>query len=390
MLAALLEHRAHVARTLDPAQAEAAARRDAELLGLDSRSWKEIRARHPDLVLFRELHALVSSTTTVRRADRDGQWALATARPGHLRSRPQSFRAADRVEPAWDHNTLASRVSDVIASASTATASDVMARVAVLVWTLVRAQPFLGDNERVALAIASLIFARLELPVFSLDEVATNDNFLAALAAETSEPLATYLRRTLWDQELQFAEWLHSLPSGDERWSLAAEHARAAIRDRGRHVGHEQLVQLVGHVVVHLTQELAGGDSGAVRRTQTGTHAERLRVAIASARRGRHLCPQRHIHEVRIRINDVGLDAVVVAGSAGRGLTGAAGLHIAFEIADVAPATGRASPGLLLVHAERLADQQSRFAEWSPLAIQRAWRDSPIRGCSPPTRRAER
>ncbi len=384
MLAALQAHRAAVVRALDPAQADAARRRDAEQLGLEAHVWTSLQTRNLDLVVFRELHEAISTGTKVRRADRDGHWVLATARPGHLRSQPQSFRVGDRVEPAWDHNTLARRVAEVIATASGATAIDVVPRVVELVWNLVRAQPFLGDNERVALALASMLLSRFELPMFS-DALAADDDFFAAFAAETTEPLATYVRRTLWDQELQFAEWLHALPSGDERWSLAAEHARlAALRDRSRLVSPEQLGQFVDHAVVHLTDGLAGGDSGAVRRSPTTTHADRLRVAIASARRGRHLCPHRPIHEVRIRLNDVGLEAVVVAGSAGRGLTGAASLHIAFEIAGGAPTTGRASPGLLLVHAESLVDQQSRFAEWSQMAINRAWRDGPISGCSPP------
>jgi len=385
VLTALQAHRSQIVRTLDPAQQAAALRRDSERLGVEPHAWTALRRRNPDLVVFREIHEAISSMAKVRRADRDGQWTLANARPGHLRSQPQSFRAGDRVEPAWDHTTLARRVAEVIAMASVSSASDAVARAAELVWTLVRAQPFLGDNERAALALASMLLARFELPVLSLDVITSDSDFFDALAANTSEPLATYVRRSLWDEALELAEWLRAFPSGDDRWSLAAEHTTlAAMRERARDIDPEQLVQVVEHAVVQLTNGVASGDSGAVRWTPTATHAERLRVAIASARRGRHLCIHRAVHEVRIRIDGTGLDAVVVAGSAGRGLTGAAGLHIAIEIADVPPTTGRASPGLLLVPGESRAEQEARFAEWSPFAIQRALRDSPIYGCALP------
>lgn len=387
MLTALQVHRAQVVRALEPAQVDAAHQRDAKLLGLEPHAWNALRARSMDLVLFRDLHEAVSSSAKVRRANREGEWTLANARPGHLRSQPQSFRAGNRVEPAWDHSTLARRVADVIAGASKATAAEVVRRSAELVWTLIRAQPFVGDNERVSLALASMFLARFDLPVLPLDVISSDTDFVDALAADTSESLAAYMRRRLWDEALNFSEWLHAVPPAGGRWSLADEHARlAAVRARVRDIDAAQLEQLVDHAVAQLTNDVAGGDIGAVRRTPTETHADRLRIVLASVRRGRYLCAHRPVHDVRIRIAGSEIDVVLVTGGAGRGLTGAAGLHIAIDILDAAPRTGRGSPGLLLVPGESLVEQHARFAEWIPFALERALRDSPIYGCALPAR----
>lgn len=384
MLAALQSFRRDVAKRMDAAQQEATMQRACERIGVDRSTWSLLRTRNLDLAAVRQLHEAISSGGVVRRADRQGEWATANARPGHLRSQPQSFRAATHIEPAWDHNTLARRLAQELSARAAALHTEPLKTVADLVWTVVRAQPFVAENDLLAFALASLLFERVGLPALHTTALIRDAAVTDALAETSSSSLLQFLQRRLWEEELLWVEWfgVHS----DNRRSLADDHvtlttARALIADDDG----EQRENLVAHALLGIRKQL--GVASESRRSRVEDHSARLRIAIASAARGRYVCPHRTLVETRVRLDDrIGVDAVIVAGAAGRGTTGASAIHLAVEFEDVAPTSGRAAPGLILLPNESFADQCHRVDEWAPFAMSVALRDSPLYGLSDGTR----
>jgi len=383
VLTALQSFRRHVAKRMDAAQQEATMRRACERIGVDRSTWSLMHGRNLDLAALRQLHEAISSGGVVRRADRQGKWATANARPGHLRSQPQSFRAATHIEPAWDHNTLVHRLAQELGARAAVLHADPLKTVADLVWTLVRAQPFVAENDLLAFSLASLLFEKVGLPTLHTSALVRDAAVTDALAETSSSSLLTFLQRRLWEEELLWVEWfgVHS----DHRRSLADDHsslttARGLVVDDG-----EQRENLVAHAVLGVRRQ--SGAALESRRTLIDDHATRLRIAMASAGRGRYVCPHQALVETRVRLDDrTGADALIVAGAAGRGTTGASAIHLAVEFEDVAPTGGRAAPGLILLPDESFADQCDRLDEWIPFAMSIALRDSPLYGLSDGTR----
>lgn len=373
----LAAYYSRVSTGLDPRQRALAERYTATRVGLDLEAWSTLLAGNPDLALLRELHRLTcAGIARVRRADKTGAWTVANTRPGHLRSQAQSFRAGEHVEPAWDHNSLARHVTEQIAAARAV--DDPIAASAQLVWSLSRAQPFLGRNETTALAFAARRIHDAKLPVPDLATIEHDPAFARALAAPSPAPLRALFARAVWDAALAFAEWL--APAHDEtaRWTLADEHASCeTARARVRAVADAELAAVVELAVTAMPAALVTRLAvGAPLRIPTATYGDRLRATVESARRGRHLCVHRPLHALRWPVAS-GLDAILVAGTAGRGLTGAAALHVALAIGDIA--TGHIAPGLLLLPDETTTERASRFATWLPEAVDQIIRDSPLR-----------
>ncbi len=189
----------------------------------------------------------------------------------------------------------------------------------------------------------------------------------------------------MWDEALAFAEWLAiPAPADASRWTLADEHAALeAARARVPSVEPAVLAALVDHTLAAIRPFLepyVGATVGAAVRTALPTFADRMRVSIDSVRRGRYLCPHLPLHHMCWRVHAGGLDALLVAGAAGRGLSGAAAIHFALEPAATPHHAGRATPALLIIPDEATADQQHRLAAWVTYAVQQALVDSPRPG----------
>jgi hypothetical protein len=362
-----------VQATFDLAQRDALVGREASACGLSATDWAELCAANVDLAQLRTIHRMVSGhDAKVRRADRDGEWTLSSARAGHLRSQPQSFRAGDVMLPAWDHATLARRTSDVIAAAKVRAATEPADALATLVWTLVRAQPFAGRNEQAALVLAMRLAHDLALPVASVEACELDPVFARTLAAPEPDELAAYLTRVLWDDGLAFAEAL-SLGEAPTR-TLAEEHAAlSAARARVHAIPGGELAGFAASAVAATTAALVPlfGEVAAQPVVIEG-HAGRLAVALASAARGRVLSPHLPISAWRWALDEAsGLEALLVVGSPGRGLSGATSVHLSLG--------GMPAPGLLLVPDEDAAARVERFARWIGEALVRALDASPLR-----------
>ena len=343
-----------------------------ERAGLNPEVWSAACAHGVDAALLRDLHrAVCGEAGQVRRADRDGAWGLVAARAGHLRSQPQSFRIGEHVEPAWDPATLARRVGAVLSEAARTACEDPIGAAATAVWSLARTQPFLGANEQVALVLAARILHAADLPVPSVEELAASPQLAAALIDPEPRALAAVLARAVWDEALVVAELVAPTSSGD---TLAAEHA-ALVAARAR-----SSIPPLGSLLFAIAPLLASAlrADGEHASSTPSAFGDRLALAIAAAGRRRHLCPHWPIHELRWRIEPAtSLDAVLVAGAPGRGITGAGALHFAIEVAGIAATSGKPAAGILILPDEAPADLHGRITAWIPTAIERALADAP-------------
>lgn len=210
--------------------------------------------------------------------------------------------------------------------------------------------------------------------------------FQAALIAATADQcdqLTSYLSDVAWDEALRVAEWLGAAPASErDRWSLADEHrALEVARARARVIAPAELELfaqgVAGTLVPMLEGKLAASLVASAPAIAT-TFDTRLRAAEAANARGHHLCPHQTIYERHWSVDDAsGLRLAIVAGSAGRGITGAAVIHTALELPGV-PLTRRASA--MLVIPDEVDDAgRARLTAWAPGAVERMLRDSPLR-----------
>ncbi|MGE3455482.1 MAG: hypothetical protein AB7O24_10255 [Kofleriaceae bacterium] len=155
-----------VAAELSPAQQAMLRARDAERLAITATEWTAILGHNVDVALLREVHrAVTGALPMTRRADAAGEWDAVPSRAGHVRSQPQSFRLGSYVERAWEHSTLKRRMAELLNAVVAASPRQPVTQAARAVWAVTRAQPFAGDNVRVALVVASRMLASAGLPV---------------------------------------------------------------------------------------------------------------------------------------------------------------------------------------------------------------------------------
>ncbi len=350
--------------------------READRLAMGASDWSSLCAMRIDLVMVREAHRLTSKKASVRRADREGEWALAQSHAGKLRSQPQSFRIGDHVEPAWDQGNLKHRLAELVNATRDRAPITPLAAAASLIRGFVRAQPFLGENERVALVVASLMLRSASLPVLHAETLESAAAFAKAMIASDDEPMIRVLTEAAWQEALELVESIAVTPS--PRWTLAAEHAALdAARARASSISDTQLDELCRVVEQVLVPQLQSrlGPLGTSHRAVHASFSARGSAAVHAAYRGRQICAQRAIVEMRWSLG--ALDAVLVVAIAGRGLTGAASAHVAFELPSL-PANTRHAPGLLLLPDEPPAELDRRLATWIPSAIEEARRGSPL------------
>jgi hypothetical protein len=364
---------------------EALRARAAERLGIARTTWEAILAGNLDGARLREIHrAVTGERSTIRYAQLDGGWAIAPARAGHLRSRPQSFRAGEHVEAAWDHTTLKRRLAELLNGTAAAFACAPVMCAAQLIWSLTRAQPFAGDNERVALIAVSRLLHGAGLPTLAVTEIMNDPAFEAAVSAATAddrEELECYLATAIWDEALALAEVL-TLPASIERWSLRDEHlALDQARRRARTIAQTEVEALASTAAdaiaarVGVRLGLALGDA---KRSAPSALADRLRLAMEAVGRGHPVCPHLEISEQRWSVDGpTGLALVVMIASPGRGITGAVSIQAALELRGV-PTPWR-SPALLFVPDEPPSERNRRLSAWIPRAMDRMLQNSPIR-----------
>jgi hypothetical protein len=337
--------------------------REAERLEIDATAWASLCSMNLDLLVVREAHRSASTLASVRRADREGEWELVSAQPGKLRSHPQSFRVGAHVEPAWDHATLRHRVAELVNTTRDAAGADPVRAIARFIRSFVRAQPFLAQNERVALIVASAVLRSLGLPAMAARETERVPEFRAALIAADESVMERFLEAALWSEALALAEWLFLTPL-NPRWTLADEHAALASARVPMDLA-SAMDQLVGIVEPLLDA------SQAPRRNVHTTFGERARAATDAAYRGHPICPQHSILETRWPLPD-GRDAVLVIALAGRGIAGASSVHLSIEHPRVVAAG--IAPALLLPLDETPTNRGERLATWAPSALQRSGR----------------
>lgn len=337
-----------------------------------------------DLAFLKELHrAVVGNQESVRRTLVDGSSILADAQPGHVRTKPQAFRVGDHIERAWEQGELKSGLTVLFRDVAPLLASEPVRAAAHLLWSLSRAQPFTGLNERTSLVLASWVLRRAGLPTLHVESIERDPDFGAALAAATANDrsaLERYLEDKVWDEALVLVEAVVPVPPQDAtRWTLADEHAASAVaRARATKLSSEELAAFVADLSTLIEQApLPVRLAGAVRES-VDTHAARLSGAWASAVRGRRLCPHEPMTITRWSIESaLGLGLTLVVGAAGRGMTGASSAHLALEIADH-PTPGP-SLALLLIPDESREARNARTAAWLPRALRRAVELSPLR-----------
>lgn len=349
--------------------------RYAERLGISRENWSLLRATNMDLDGLRGAHRIVvGNQTTVRRTDRDGSWTFASAHPGHLRSQPQSFRAGSHVEPAWDHTTLKHQMAHVLADVASRFDAAPIPCAAELVWTISRAQPFIGHNERLSLLAASRLLSAAGLPVLSIPQLERDAELDACIIAATEDnrtDLEVYLANTVSREALAIAEWISLAPVG--RWSLRDEHAAlSALRSATPAIESDRFIADATHMLVALCESALGLSLTPL----SGISRHHLRIARDATYRGCPICPHMPIRELRWSI-DNSLELVVVVGAVGRGIAGASSLHASIEVGGVVNALPAAA--FLLVPDEDLVDQQARFSAWAPSAIRHAVRTSALR-----------
>lgn len=372
--------RSPAARALDDA-------RDAARASLDLEVWRAARAAELDVALLRTLHRAASAHHEVaRRARADGAWIVGPANPGRLRTKPQALRLRDHVEPAWAPGALKGGLVRLLRDAATAVAADPVAGIAQLVWALSRAQPFIAGNERIALIAASRCLRAEALPGLPVDDIERDPAFVDALVAATAEecgPLARYLRDAIWDAALAWAEWLGPPPPVDPaRWTLEAEHlALDAARRQVPRVPTSELDELVAGASERLARAMTarlGAGLGPAERSAPGDHAQRLAVAVASAQRGRRICPHEPIAVVRFAVDGAhGIEVALVGGAAGRGITGATAIHLAVAPRDAIGAGP--APGFLMIPGESGNARTARFDGWVDPALGKLLDGGPLR-----------
>jgi len=360
---------------LPPAHAARILEREAEQLGITRAEWSSLRAMKIDLVMVREAHRFASTRASVRRAGRDGEWALASAQAGKLRSQPQSFRVGDRIEPAWDHATLKQRLAELVNATRDATASTPIAAITTLVRGFVRAQPFLGENERTALIVASLLLRSVGLPALSVLRLEHDRSFLAALIANDDAAMLHALTDAVWSEALGHIEAL-AIDTTTAR-TLAAEHAAlAAARELVRPITDVELAShadiVASTIEAYLATRFALGPS---RRLTHTTFAARAQAASVAVYRQHIISAQHTLIEVRWSL-DPQLEVVLVIAHAGRGIAGALSAHLALEHPTVP--TARRAPALLLIPDEPAAELASRLEAWVGPALDVARRDAPL------------
>jgi hypothetical protein len=354
--------------------------REAQQLGIAAEAWTALRAANLDLALMREAHrAVTGESTASRRADRDGVWTIAGARPGHLRSQPQTYRFGDRVEPAWDHVTLKQRLASAVRDARRLELA--VARAAATIHAITRAQPFLGDNERVAMVLAAQVLRADGLPAPRVGALERDEAFAAAVFAATDDDrsaIEAYLIRAMWDEALAFASWLApAQPTTTARWTLRDEHEAAqALRQKARTFAASELDAILEDTTRAVRPALAAVLDLATA-DPTVIHTSSLGAAVSALGRGQPLCPHAPMRELRWRVEpSTELELVIVAGAPGRGLTGAVAVHVALELPGVplrAPA-----PAALCVPDEPVIDRRARLEAWGPHAARKALAASPL------------
>jgi fido (protein-threonine AMPylation protein) len=368
------------ARALDDA-------RDAARAGLTAEAWRDARKGPLDLALLRALHRAASAGHEVaRRARVDGAWILGPANPGQLRTKPQAFRLHDHVEPAWAPGALKGGLARLLDGTGAALAADPVACVAELVWGLSRAQPFAAGNERVALIAASRLLRAAGLPGLSVDDTERDPAFVEAMLAATAGDrgaLERALAAAIWDAALVWAEWLGGPPPADPaRWTLRDGHAALEAARRGAaRVSDGELDAFIAAASDRLAAAMAARLGQALappERSSPGEYTGRLAVALASARRGRRICPHAPVTVVRFPVEGaLGLEVSLTAGAAGRGITGAAAVHLALAPRDAIGAG--TAPGFLVITDEPAPARAARFAAWLDGAIARLLADGPVR-----------
>jgi hypothetical protein len=351
--------------------------RDAARAGLDAETWRGVCGAEVDLDLMRTLHRAASAGHDVaRRARSDGEWIVGPAAPGQLRTKPQAFRLRDHVERAWLPGALKGGLARLLRDAAIELAVDPVACAARLVWSLSRAQPFIARNERVALMLVSRCLRGAGLPGLPVDDIERDPAFAAALIAATAEDrgaLARYLAAAIWDAALAWAEWLGAPPPADpSRWTLADEHA--ALEDARRRASRipaaelDALLSDAAELVRPAMSARLGAALGPCEHWRPIEHAQRLGVAVAGAQRGRRVCPHEPIAVLRWPVDGgLGVEVSLVAGAAGRGVTGATAMHLALAPRD-AIGTGIA-PAFLAIVDEPARARAARFEGWLDAAI---------------------
>ncbi len=380
-MSVLVGYNKTVVASLSDPQQQSAESRAAERLGISRDAWREIRGSTVSLELLRGIHvAATGRPSNVRRADEDGTWTIVAPKPGRLRSRPQAFRIGDHVERAWDHNTLRRQLAELLRTAVPDVENSPFDATARIVWNLLRAQPFLGLNERTALLFAARLLHGVGLPTLHVIDLERDDELAGAAVMPDHTALTDVLERAAWREALDFAEWL-ALPPQTARWSLRDEQeALASARARIATMDTREIDDTTRYLANRVREELAARLAAAVEPCEIATPAteqERLTIAVASARSGRFICPRQPIVHLRWPVTSShGLALRIVIGTAGRGLTGAVSMHLALDVGGV---TARTTPAMLLVAGERAGDRRQRIDAWVARAIPRAIADCPLR-----------
>ena len=361
--------------------------RDAARAGLDAATWRTVRGMEVDLALLRALHRAASAGHDVaRRARIDGQWIVGPANAGELRTKPQAFRLGDHVEVAWPPGALKGGLARLLRDAAAELAADPPAYAARAVWTLSRAQPFIARNERVALMLASRCLRGAGLPGLPVDDIERDPAFGAALIAANADdrgPLARYLAAAIWDAALAWAEWIGVPPPPDPaRWTLADEHvALEAARRHAMRIPDAELDALLAHAAERVRPAITarlGTTLGPCERWRPGEHGQRLAIAVASAHRGRRLCPHEPIAVLRWPVaGGLGVEVALVAGAAGRGVTGAIAMYLTIALRDAIGAG--VAPGFLAIVDEPAQARAERLDGWLDAAIAQVIERGPLR-----------
>jgi hypothetical protein len=365
-----------------PAGRERALAREATYVGVDRETWSGLRGADLGLPLLRDLHRAISgSQPRVRRADRDGRWVLAEARPGWIRTKPQSFRSGDHVESAWEQGALKAGLGRLLHEVGPGLAEEPARHGAHLVWSLTRAQPFAGHNEQLALVALSWCLRRAGWPALPVVDVERDAGFVDALAVASADrgPLERYLASALWTEALRYVEWLGPVVT-DEHWTLAGEHRMlAAIRADVLSVPRPDVEAFAERASTEVAAALAAQLAIAIEGAGWAWLADPSlcrQLAWESAGRGRWLCPQQALLVVAWRLGDTGVDARLIVGAAGRGMSGALTAHLV--IGPPAPGAD-AAPAFLLIPDEAADERDRRFQVWAALAVDAARRGSALR-----------
>lgn len=359
-------------------------RREAVRVGMTEAAWLATDRSALDLELLRALHrGVVDDQRTVRQVRADGEWTVAAADPGKLRPKAQAFRVGDHVEPAWEQRTLRARLVDLLRGVSLD--PDPIREVARLLSSLARAQPFVGANEHVALALAAWAFRRVGLPVIHAHAIESDAAYGSALVAATerdASALEQYLAGALWDEALALAEWLAVVPpSSTAQWTLRDEHAALGeARRRAVRIDDAELAAFAEAARACVGAALATRiDATAEPARQLDAMPARLQETWNSATRGHAICPHESILVYPWQLGDrlLQLVARLVIASAGRGITGALSVQLAIEVAE--QPVRHAAPAFLIIPDEDAGARLDRFRAWTEHAIVTAVSAAPLR-----------